>query len=48
MNFVLNGLHALMAFIPFFSSILGIIPILFYPLDEKTHAQIVEKLKENS
>lgn len=45
---VLKGLHALMAFIPFFSSILGIIPIAFYPLDEKTHADIVKKLEENS
>ena len=41
---VLSGIHSLTAFIPFFSSLLGIIPIAFYPLNEKRHAQIVVEL----
>jgi GPH family glycoside/pentoside/hexuronide:cation symporter/probable glucitol transport protein GutA len=45
---VLSGIHALTAFIPFFSSLLGIIPIAFYPLSEKRHAQIVQQLHERS
>ncbi len=45
---VLAGIHGLTAFIPFFSSLLGIIPIAFYPLSEKRHAQIVEELKKRS
>jgi GPH family glycoside/pentoside/hexuronide:cation symporter/probable glucitol transport protein GutA len=45
---VLSGIHALTAFIPFFSSILGIIPIAFYPLSEKRHAQIVEELHKRA
>lgn len=45
---VLKGIHALTAFIPFFSSILGIIPIALYPLNEKRHAEIVKQLHERS
>lgn len=45
---VLNGIHALTAFIPFFSSILGIIPIALYPLSEKRHAQIVKELHQRA
>lgn len=43
---VLQGIHALTAFIPFFGCILGIIPIFFYPLTEKRHAEIVAQLRE--
>lgn len=43
---VLQGIHALTAFIPFFSSILGIIPIALYPLSESRHRQIVEQLHQ--
>jgi GPH family glycoside/pentoside/hexuronide:cation symporter/probable glucitol transport protein GutA len=45
---VLSGIHAMTAFIPFFASLLGIIPIVFYPLDEKRHAQIVKTLQERA
>lgn len=45
---VLKGIHALTAFIPFFSSILGIIPIALYPLTESRHAQIVKQLHERA
>ncbi len=41
---VLQGIHALTAFIPFFGCILGIIPLFFYPLTEKRHAEIVAQL----
>jgi sugar (glycoside-pentoside-hexuronide) transporter len=41
---VLQGLHTLISFIPFFASILGIIPILFYPLTEAKHEEIVKEL----
>ncbi len=45
---VLKGIHALTAFIPFFSSILGIIPIALYPLTESRHAEIVALLHERA
>jgi len=45
---VLKGIHGLTAFIPFFSSILGIIPIALYPLTEKRHAEIVQQLHERA
>ncbi len=41
---VLQGIHALTAFIPFTCCILGIIPLIFYPLSEQRHAQIVAEL----
>ena len=40
----LMGIHSLTTLIPFFASILGIIPILFYPLSEKRHQEIVAQL----
>ncbi len=45
---VLKGIHALTAFIPFFSSILGIIPIALYPLTESRHADIVKQLHQRA
>jgi len=45
---VLQGLHALISFIPFFSSILGIIPIIFYPLSEAKHDQIVSEIRRKN
>ncbi len=38
------GIHSLTTLLPFLSSLLGIIPIVFYPLTEEKHAQIVEQL----
>lgn len=43
---VLWGIHSLTTLLPFLSSILGIIPIIFYPLDEQAHQQIVQTLHE--
>jgi GPH family glycoside/pentoside/hexuronide:cation symporter/probable glucitol transport protein GutA len=43
---VKQGLHALISFIPFFSSLIGILPIIFYPLGETEHARIVEELEK--
>ena len=45
---VLKSIHALTAFIPFFSSILGIIPIALYPLTESRHADIVTQLHKRA
>jgi len=38
------GIHSLTALLPFAASILGIIPIIFYPLSEEKHRHIVEEL----
>jgi GPH family glycoside/pentoside/hexuronide:cation symporter/probable glucitol transport protein GutA len=38
------GIHSLTTLLPFLASIFGIIPILFYPLSEEKHHQIVEEL----
>jgi GPH family glycoside/pentoside/hexuronide:cation symporter/probable glucitol transport protein GutA len=43
---VKQGLHALISFIPFFSSLIGILPIIFYPLGETEHARIVKELEK--
>lgn len=42
----LAGIHALTTLLPFAASLLGIIPILFYPLTEERHRQIVEALHQ--
>jgi sugar (glycoside-pentoside-hexuronide) transporter len=44
----LMGIHVIIALFPFIACTLSIIPMLFYPLSEKKHAEIVEKLRIKS
>jgi sugar (glycoside-pentoside-hexuronide) transporter len=41
---VKQGIHALISLIPFACSLIGILPIIRYPLDEKEHQRIVDEL----
>lgn len=43
----LDGLHAMMTIIPAVAVLIGLIPMLFYPLTEKLHKEIVDKLELN-
>ena len=45
---VLMGIHSITALIPFFGSVFGIIPILFYTLTESRHAEIVAELERKA
>lgn len=45
---VMKGIHAITAFIPFACSILAIIPLIFYPLTEARHAEIVAELTQRN
>lgn len=42
----LHGIHAMMTIIPAAAVLVGLIPIFFYKITEKRHAQIVRELEE--
>jgi len=42
----LMGIRVLMSIVPFGVAIIGIIILLFYPINEKMHAQMLKELKE--
>jgi len=45
---VLDGLFQSMTLIPGIGSLLMVIPLFFYKIDEKTHRELVEKLSESN
>jgi GPH family glycoside/pentoside/hexuronide:cation symporter/probable glucitol transport protein GutA len=44
----LMGIHSLIALFPFIACSLAIVPMLFYPLSEKRHGEILKQLKISS